>query len=74
MSIDFTRLEQAAASRFAPGRASMADRWLEMVALAELGYQLEKSSPDPSGLKRVRDFNEMAWRQANLRLFRHAGL
>jgi len=49
-------------------------RWEQILILADLGKELERSSPHPDRLKRVRERHEEAWQQANARLMRHAGV
>lgn len=51
---------------------SIEERWEQILRLADLGKQLERSAPQPEGLKRVRERHEAAWQQANARLMRHA--
>ncbi len=54
--------------------ASIEERWEQILRLADLGRELERSAPRPEGLKRVRDRHEAAWQQVNARLMQHAGV
>jgi hypothetical protein len=54
--------------------SSVAERWEQILLLADLGKELERSAPRPEGLKRVRDRHEATWQQAIARLMRNAGV
>jgi hypothetical protein len=61
IGIDFSRFERLNARR---RDLSMEQRWRQVLDLVQLAADLEKSSLNPEGVRRVRERNEAAWRKA----------
>jgi hypothetical protein len=61
IGIDFKRFERLNAR---DRDLSMELRWRQVLDLVQLAADLEKASPDPDGIRRVREPNEAPWRKA----------
>lgn len=67
--IDFSRFERLNALDY---HLPIEERWRQIVGLVGIAVDLENASPNPEGIRRVREKHEAAWQRAVERLIANA--